>query len=109
MATKRQVDGKRRIEFEHFGIGTVLNRNRLEVPINQREYSWTRKEVLELFQDFSNSIREGKPSYFLGTIVLIVGEGDTPQIADGQQRLATTTILLAAIRDYLYQRKRVSI
>lgn len=28
-----------------------------------------------------------------------------PEVADGQQRLATTTILLAAMRDWLFHRK----
>jgi hypothetical protein len=39
--------------------------------------------------------------YFLGTIVLIQEPGSVPSIVDGQQRIATTTILLARIRDYL--------
>ena len=30
------------IEFDMLGIGTVLKRNRLVVPPNQREYSWKR-------------------------------------------------------------------
>src|SRR5207253_2219860 len=60
-----------------------------------------KEHVLDLFQDFSDAIRLNKSAYFLGTIVLTEGD-DVPEIADGQQRLATTTILLAAIRDYLY-------
>jgi uncharacterized protein with ParB-like and HNH nuclease domain len=30
---------------------------------------------------------------------------DIPEVVDGQQRLATTTILLAAIRDFLVNKK----
>ena len=89
------------IHFEHVGIGTALQRNRLIVPVNQREYSWEKKHILDLFHDFSRAIEANKPSYFLGTIVLTSGEDETFEVADGQQRLATTTILLAAIRDYL--------
>src|SRR5690606_92485 len=46
--------------------------------------------------------REDDPTYFLGTIVLTRGKNDGEfEVADGQQRLATTTILIGAIRDYL--------
>jgi len=97
MATKKQE----LIGFEHSGIGTVLLHHRLAVPLNQREYSWQEEHVTELFQDLSNAINDG--IYFLGTIVLTGGEGDVPEVTDGQQRLATTTILLSAIRDYLFR------
>src|SRR3990172_5313406 len=90
------------INFEHIGIGTVLHHNRLVVPLNQREYSWEEEHVRELFEDFDNDIANNKATYFLGTIVLTRGEGDIPEVSDGQQRLATTTILLAAIRDYFH-------
>ncbi len=56
-----------------------------------------------MFGDLAVAIRNRKSSYFLGTIVLT--GGDIPQVVDGQQRLATTAILLAAIRDYFYLNK----
>lgn len=92
------------IGFEHIGIGTALNRNRLAVPSNQRDYAWEDKHVLDLFQDFSKAIGQEKKTYFLGTIVLTKGKDGVPEVADGQQRLATTTILIAAIRDYLFSK-----
>jgi hypothetical protein len=88
------------IEFEHKGIGAVLAHNRLGVPLNQREYAWEDEHVQELFSDFAGAIDNDRPTYFLGTVVLTSG-GEEPEVSDGQQRLATTTILLAAIRDYL--------
>jgi hypothetical protein len=89
--------------FEHKGIGQALTHNRLTVPLNQREYAWEEEHVKDLFQDFSNAIA-GDGTYFLGTIVLTQGEGEGGglEVSDGQQRLATTTILLAAIRDNLH-------
>ena len=86
------------------GIGTVLRRNRLVVPLNQREYSWEDRHVEELFKDIAGAISSGKPLYFLGAIVLTNSTEGALEIADGQQRLATITILLAAIRDYLHGR-----
>jgi Protein of unknown function DUF262/Protein of unknown function (DUF1524) len=90
------------IGFEHKGIGAVLSQNRLIVPLNQREYSWEEKNIRELFQDFANAI-DNNNIYFLGTIVLTRGESDYPEVSDGQQRLATTSVLLAAIRDYFFK------
>src|SRR5205807_7567912 len=89
------------ISFEHKGIGAALSHNRLVVPMNQRDYAWEEEHVQDLFQDFAQAITHG--TYFLGTIVLTHGEQDGPEVSDGQQRLATTTILLAAIRDYLFE------
>jgi len=92
------------IEFDHIGIGTALLRHRFVVPLNQREYSWEQEHVLDLFHDLAKAINEAKSSYFLGTIVLTPGHGGVTEVADGQQRLATTTILLGAIRDYFHSR-----
>ena len=86
------------IVFEHKEIGAVLNQYRLAVPLNQREYAWEDEHVTDLFQDFGNAVAK-KVSYFSGAMVLTRGK-DLPEVSDGQQRLATTTILLAAVRDY---------
>ena len=75
------------------------------MPLNQREYAWEKEHVQELFSDFSGAIETDQATYFLGTIVLTKGTDELPEVSDGQQRLATTTILLAAIRDYLKQAK----
>src|SRR5215213_4708146 len=95
---------KDEIGFEHKGIGSVLAHNRLAVPINQREYSWEDEHVDELFSDFADAIDNHKGTYFLGTIVLTRGEGEVPEVSDGQQRLATSSILLAAIRDHFVRK-----
>jgi Protein of unknown function DUF262/Protein of unknown function (DUF1524) len=93
------------IGFEHKGIGDALAHNRFIVPLNQREYSWEEEHVTDLFSDFANAIAKNKATYFLGTIVLTKDEQGHPEVSDGQQRLATTTILLAAIRDYFFHNK----
>lgn len=85
--------------FEVLGLGSVLKRYQLVVPPNQREYRWEDRQVRQLFQDFAKTIDAG--DYFLGTIVTIPQPNGTLEIVDGQQRLATTAILLAAIRDHL--------
>jgi hypothetical protein len=87
------------------GIGDLLRRSRHTVPPNQRSYAWEERNVKDLLQDINAEMTRnslGSPEYFLGTIVLVEGkDGKSPSISDGQQRLATTTIILARIRDIL--------
>lgn len=73
------------------------------VPRFQREYSWTKEEISEFWEDIVQQISctDGVPAteeYFIGCIVL-VGEESKPEylIVDGQQRLTTLTILIRSI------------
>ena len=77
-----------------------IARNKLIVPANQRDYAWTDQEVTRLFQDLAKA-KSDNADYFLGAVVTISGKGETLEVVDGQQRLATTAILLAAFRDHL--------
>ena len=87
--------------FSQLGLASILGQNQLAVPPNQRDYSWTVREVNTLFQDFARSIADDDSNYFLGTIVTIPRDGGRLEVVDGQQRLATTAIMLAEIRNYL--------
>lgn len=99
------ADEQRQLGFDQLGIGNVLSRNTLIVPPNQREYSWTDREVMGLLTDLTKAIAANAPEYFLGTVVSIPRKPGVIEVVDGQQRLATTAILLAAIRDVLKGRK----
>jgi hypothetical protein len=94
------AEAKSQIAFDELGLGSVLKQYRLQVPPNQRDYSWEDREVKQLLQDFATAIDDDGP-YFLGTVVTIPYPDGPLEVVDGQQRLATTAILLAAIRDYL--------
>lgn len=95
------------IAFDQLGIGGVLKQYQLIMPPNQREYAWTEKEVKTLFQDFAKAIADEEQGYFLGTIVTIPKDGGYVEVVDGQQRLATTAMLLTAMRDYLKGREDI--
>lgn len=97
-------------QFESKGIGKLLRQGRLEVPPNQRSYAWGETHIRNLLLDLNEAVTQGAKGeeYFLGTIVLIGKEGEAPSIVDGQQRVATTTILLARIRDQLNASNRES-
>ncbi len=90
------------ISIAESGIGSVLNQHSLRVPLNQRSYAWEDTHVKTLLQDFTGAISSERKTYFLGTIVLTAGDDGRLEVADGQQRLATTSILISAIRDHLY-------
>lgn len=75
------------------------------IPPYQRPYAWTTEQARELIDDLLWSVQaepgpiEKTSPYFLGSIVLIKVESLPPaDVVDGQQRLTTLTILLAAIR-----------
>ena len=85
---------------------------RLEVPLFQRQYVWSQDSQWEPLWDdiarkFSDYIegRKDTPVHFLGAMVLDQKQTPTThvdrrQVIDGQQRLTTLQIFLAAFRDF---------
>lgn len=67
------------------------------VPDYQRDYSWKRDQVEELWTDIITS-KKSDTEYFMGTIVLNAGDNeDQFEIIDGQQRLSTFALLFSVI------------
>ncbi len=83
------------------GIGKLLSEGKLTVPPYQRSYSWEEIHVSELLADFKSSFESQSEDYFLGTIVVVRKDNGTREIVDGQQRLATSAILICSIRDFI--------
>ena len=85
---------------------------RLEVPLFQRQYVWSQAQQWEpLWEDISRKFsehlegRQDAPVHFLGAMVLDQKQTPTThverrQVIDGQQRLTTLQIFLAAFRDF---------
>lgn len=77
------------------------------IPLYQRPYAWTTEQAGELIEDLITALGDGNEPiddvnpYFLGSIVLIKGDKPDAQVVDGQQRLTTLTILLAALRTFV--------
>ncbi len=72
----------------------------LKVPRYQRAYTWGEREVRQLIQDLRRAFQRGATFYFIGQIVLVKNNGKL-EISDGQQRLATLTMIIAYVRDRL--------
>ena len=89
-------------------IGDLLSNNqraRIIVPRFQRGYSWERRHVTAFWRDIrkfkiDTAKRDGPEKYFLGPIVIREDSKEAIYLLDGQQRLATTTILLSTIRNF---------
>ncbi len=95
------------LDASAYGIGSLITqKKRFRVPDHQRDYAWTGNEVATFLTDIFDAIQRGATEYFVGTIVLIGPEDGAWEILDGQQRLATTMMAFAAIRDWLYERDK---
>jgi hypothetical protein len=86
------------------GIGELIQHGRFfRVPDHQRDFAWTDEEVEQFLDDVIAALQAEEEDYFLGLIVLVEPQqGGVSEILDGQQRLATTTMVYAAIREWLY-------
>lgn len=90
-------------------IGELLSVTspKIIVPTWQRSYSWTTSQVEAFWTDLTGFMKVGrKHEYFLGSIVIVRTDDGAHLLLDGQQRLATSAILLSVIRDYLNRYKR---
>ncbi|MBC5240617.1 DUF262 domain-containing protein [Klebsiella pneumoniae] len=86
-------------------ISELLSVNRkYVVPRFQREYSWVKEQINELWYDVISNVKIEQDftytnnEYFIGSLVLVGDEtGREMQIVDGQQRLTTLTIFLSVL------------
>lgn len=87
---------------------------RFRIPVYQRVYSWTRPQCEELWSDLLRAAETGE-DHFMGTVLSgmpdasvdasasCTGEGvRMVDLVDGQQRLVTLTLLVAALCDAVH-------
>lgn len=88
--------------------GLLTSTRRYKIPRFQRDFSWDQSNYEEFFEDIINNIyfkngSFGTNQYYLGNMLFLgEKEGNEVEVIDGQQRLTTITIFLAALRDTLY-------
>jgi len=101
------------MKADPFQIGDVLrDQKRFIVPIYQRSYAWTRARQLEkLFDSIEGKalerLADDGPAYphYMGALLLsprgkyTFGSIPVLDVVDGQQRLTTYQIFIAALRD----------
>lgn len=76
----------------------------LEIPVNQRKYSWENDQVEKFWDDIIKTKGVDDARHYLGVISLIKKEKVgidlvKYELIDGQQRMITTMLFLAALRD----------
>ena len=70
-----------------------------KIPRFQRPYSWDKGNIEDFWADV---VMSDKAGHFIGSMVFYSGKGAQDLfVVDGQQRLTTITIFLAALRDTL--------
>ncbi|HBC3950704.1 GmrSD restriction endonuclease domain-containing protein [Vibrio parahaemolyticus] len=73
------------------------------IPIYQRQYSWTQEQCEQLWKDIVRAGTTELEAHFIGSVVYVerglYSHSDVPQllVIDGQQRLTSTTLLIAAL------------
>ena len=102
-------------KFANTGASSVLellqSKGQFIVPPFQRNYSWDVERASSLWSDLMDTFHIAKDQsesvpeiqYLLGSIVLVSNEPGKYYVIDGQQRLATLTILFCVGRDIIYE------
>ncbi len=81
-----------------------------QVPLYQRTYSWTPRQLERLWEDIEKLAQDRREAphttHFIGSLVLAPSPSNGPAgvqeflVVDGQQRLTTLSLLLCALRDH---------
>lgn len=84
---------------------------RFIIPVYQRNYDWRREHCEQLYNDILDIMKYKFKNHFIGSIVYVFdeyGEKTDFLIIDGQQRIATISLLLLAIYNLLKNGEIVS-
>lgn len=79
----------------------AVDEQQFRIPPYQRPYAWTSDQVDDLWDDLIDNLDGG---HFLGSLVLAAEDESRPQVIDGQQRLTTLMLLMAALREESHAR-----
>lgn len=74
--------------------------NYFRIPVYQRDYAWGIEQVQDLVEDIGEAIQE-ESEHYLGTLVLANEAENSHEVVDGQQRISTVVLLMAALLEQL--------
>ncbi|MEB3229009.1 MAG: DUF262 domain-containing protein [Synechocystis sp.] len=100
MARLNLLDARTTNFGELMGNGKIYH-----VPVFQRNYAWQEENWEDLWRDIVSLNQTPNGSHYLGAIVLQNSPDSDKQftLIDGQQRLATLSILAIAVIDHIHQ------
>lgn len=81
-----------------YTIERLFTENNFSIPVYQRNYSWKENEINDFWRDLNDIVKDRRNNHFFGQIVTYQHDG-VQDLIDGQQRITTSTIFLAVIRD----------
>lgn len=79
-------------------LGMLLDSDRYVVPVYQREFAWSREELIRLVKDIEDSRKSCKKEYYMGSLVTFHLENHY-ELVDGQQRLTALALLFTLSGD----------
>lgn len=91
-------------------VASILSTDMLkiyDIPRYQREYTWNQRDWANLYDD----ITQNDAGYFLGSFIVVNGTVNSKmdtihyEVIDGQQRLTTLSLLLAALYTRIMEHK----
>lgn len=82
-----------------FRMGELFKDNNFTVPMYQRNYDWESDQIVDFWDDLVDLVEGNRNSHFFGQIVTFKNEDGRQEIIDGQQRLTTSLIFMAVIKD----------
>lgn len=91
-------------------VANILSTDMLkiyDIPRYQREYTWNQRDWANLYDD----ITQNDTGYFLGSFIVVNGTVNSKmdtihyEVIDGQQRLTTLSLLLAALYTRIMEHK----
>jgi len=90
---------------QHLSVSAILQACRVHrIPVFQRRYCWTESHWRRLWKSIVTVKDNGDlNNHSLGRLMLFERTNDSRLVLDGQQRLTTLIILLAAVRDRLVE------
>ncbi|AEP29711.1 DUF262 domain-containing protein [Brumicola nitratireducens] len=74
---------------------------RFEVPLYQRDYSWTQEHWEDLWNDILDISQDFDTKHYMGSLVLQQDQERKYKIIDGQQRITTLSIFVVAVLSIL--------
>ncbi|KGR79178.1 GmrSD restriction endonuclease domain-containing protein [Ureibacillus manganicus] len=84
---------------KEFSIRDIFN-GYYSIPIYQRAYAWTDKEIETLVDDIYDYYSISKnQNYYIGSLVVHKGDHDFENVIDGQQRLTTLSLLICYLKN----------
>jgi predicted transport protein len=98
------------MKAQHIFFPKIINgASQFVIPVFQRDYSWAEENCRQLWKDILLIAEApGERGHFIGSVVYIQS-GDSNAgfsrwlLIDGQQRMTTLTLLMAALRDHIIE------